>query len=266
VDETRRAWLGSMPVAYERGLVDAVFRPFAVDLVRRIAARSPRRVLELAAGTGVLTQELLRAVPAAEVTATDLNRAMVEIGRQQVPVATWREADAMDLPFADARFDLVACQFGAMFFPDKRLAFAEVRRVLLDGGAFVMSLWDTLDKHDFQAALVAGVRSAFPRDPPTFMEALPHGYADVEAAIADLAAAGLHAETLDSVTLVGRAASARDLAEGYCLGTPLRAEIEERGDLTTATAIVAEEMRRRLGAGPVTGRMTAHVIEARHRS
>ena len=259
----RRTWLGSMPDAYERGLVDAVFRPFAVELASRAAARTPQRVLELAAGTGVLTEELLRSVPAAEVTATDLNASMVELGRRRVPVARWREADAMDVPFADAQFDLVACQFGAMFFPDKGAAFAEIRRVLVDGGVLVMNVWDTLDKHDFQAALVAGVHSAFPDDPPTFMESLPHGYADVDAVIADLAAAGFRAVTVDSVMLQGRAASARQLAEGYCRGTPLRAEIEARGSLTVATDVVAQEMERRLGTGGVTGRMTAWVVEAR---
>lgn len=168
----------------------------------------------------------------------------------------------MDLPFADAQFDLVACQFGAMFFPGKHAAFAEIRRVLVDGGAFVMNVWDTLDKHDFQAALVAGVHSAFPDDPPTFMESLPHGCADVDAVVADLAAAGFQAVTVDSVTLQGPA-SARQLAEGYCRGTPVRAEIEARGELTAATDVVAQEMERRLGTGGVTGRMTAWVVEAR---
>jgi SAM-dependent methyltransferase len=262
VDETRRTWLGSMPDAYERGLVDAVFRPFAVDLASRVAARSPRRVLELAAGTGVVTQELMSAVPTAEVTATDLNTSMVELGRRQVPGATWQEADAMDLPFADAQFDLVACQFGAMFFADKPAAFAEGRRVLVDGGRFVMNVWDAVDKHDFQAALIAAVHAAFPDDPPTFMESLPHGYADVDAVMTDLSAAGLRVMTIESVTLVGRATSARVLAEGYCRGTPLRAEIEARRELAAATDVVAREMERRLGTGAVTGRMSAWVVEA----
>ena len=263
MDETGRVWLGSMPDAYDRGLADAVFRPFAVELASRIAARSPRRVLELAAGTGVLTAELLRAASTAEVTATDLNTSMVELGRRRAPGGRWRTGDAMDLPFPAAQFDLVACQFGAMFFPDKRVAFAQVRRVLCGDGVFVMNVWDTLDKHAFQAALVAGVRRAFPVDPPTFMESLPHGYADADATVADLSAAGFRIVTHDSVTLTGRAATARALAEGYCLGTPLRAEIEARGDLTAATDVVASEMERRLGAGAVAGPMTAWVFEAR---
>ena len=251
-----------MPEAYDRCLGPAVFRPFAADLARRVAAGSPGRILELAAGTGVLTRELVDAARGAEVTATDLNEAMVEYGRQQVPGATWRQADALALPFDDGGFDAVACQFGVMFFPDRPAGFAEARRVLRPGGSLFFNVWDTVDRHDFAAALMAGVARAFPDDPPTFLISIPHGYADVAAIAADLAAGGLACRSVETVTLEGRAASAADVAAGFCTGTPLRAEIEARGDLPGATAVIAEEMERRLGPGEVTGRMTAHVIEA----
>ena len=114
-----------MPAAYERFLAAPVFQPFAVDLARRVAARAPRQILELAAGTGVLTRELAAAAANAEITATDLNDAMVDLGRARVPEATWQPADAMSLPFDDGQFDVVACQFGVMFFPDKPAAYAE---------------------------------------------------------------------------------------------------------------------------------------------
>jgi SAM-dependent methyltransferase len=238
-----------------------VFQPFGVDLARRVSAHAPARVLELAAGTGVLTRELVAVLGAAEVTATDLNDAMVDFGRSRTPGA-WQRADAMDLPFSDGEFDLVACQFGAMFFPDKPAAFAEVRRVLTPDGTFVLNTWATVDTHDFQAALVAGLERAFPEDPPTFMVSVPHGYADVDVVITDLRAGGLDCVAVESVTLEGRASSAAGVATGYCTGTPLRPEIEARGDLATITAVVAREMEARLGAGAVTGRMTANVFEA----
>ena len=125
--EQDRLWVGSMPEAYNRWLAPAVFRPFARDLARRAARLAPGRILEIAAGTGVLTNELVTALPMAEVTATDLNAAMVEFGSRQAPGAEWRQADALDLPFKNDQFDLVACQFGVMFFPDKLAAFAEVQ-------------------------------------------------------------------------------------------------------------------------------------------
>jgi SAM-dependent methyltransferase len=168
----------------------------------------------------------------------------------------------MDLPFGDAGFDLIACQFGVMFLPDKRAAFAEARRVLRPGGALLFNAWAALDTHDFEAAVVAGLRKAFPQDPPTFLETVPHGYADLDVVVADLAAAGLRCTASESVTLEGQAASAAEVAAGYCTGTPLRAGIEDRGDLAATTQIVAREVERRLGPGPVTGKMTAHVVEA----
>ena len=252
-----------MPEAYEKWLAPAVFRPFAVDLARRVADRSPRRVLELAAGTGVLTRELVTAAPSASVTATDFNPAMVDYGRQRVPAAEWRQADAMALPYGAAEFDLVVCQFGVMFFPDKRLAFTEARRVLTPGGTLLMSTWATVDTHDFQAALVAGLERVFPADPPSFMVSVPHGYSDPEVAAADLRAGGMECVGVDTVTLEGQAASAAELATGFCTGTPLRAEIEARGDLAATTLVIGREMEARLGSGPVTGRMRAHLIEAR---
>jgi SAM-dependent methyltransferase len=183
-----------------------------------------------------------------------------------VPGATWRQADAMALPFEDAQFDLIACQFGIMFFPDKPAAFAEARRVLTPEGLLFVSAWDTIDTHDFQAAIIAGLNRAFPDDPPTFMISVPHGYSDVDVIVSDLRAGGFDSVPIESVTLEGHAASVADLAAGYCVGTPLRPAIEARGDLTTVIAIIATEVDAQLGAGPVSGSMTAHVIEASHRS
>jgi SAM-dependent methyltransferase len=251
-----------MAEAYERWLVPTVFRPFAVDAARRVSIHAPSRVLELAAGTGVLTRELAAALPSAEVTATDLNQAMVDLGRHQAPSARWRQADATSLPFDDGEFDVVACQFGVMFFSDKPAAFAETRRVLLPGGVFLMSTWSTLETQDFQLGLVAGLKRAFPEDPPPFMTLVPHGCSNVDYVIADLRAGGFHRVRVESVTQEGRAESAKDVAIGYCTGTPLRAEIETRGDLAATTAVVAEELEARLGTGQVKATMTAHVFEA----
>ncbi len=255
-----------MPEAYDRWLAPAVFHPFAVDLARRAARLAPRRVLEIAAGTGVVTRELVAAIPSAEVTATDLNPPMVEFGSRRAPGATWLQADALHLPFGSDGFDLVVCQFGVMFFPDKPAAFHEVRRVLTPRGRLLFSTWSTVGSHDFAAALLAGLARVFPDDPPAFIAAVPHGYFDMSQVAADLAAGGLECASAEPVTLEGRSGSAADVAAGFCTGTPLRMAIEDRGDLVAATAAVSEEMRARLGDGPVTATMTAYVIEARPRA
>jgi ubiquinone/menaquinone biosynthesis C-methylase UbiE len=181
-----------MPQAYDRWLAPSVFRPFAVDLARRAAKSAPGQLLEVAAGTGVLTHELIRAIPSARVTATDLNAAMVEFGSRRVPLAAWRQADALRLPFDDWQFDLVICQFGVMFFPDRPAAFREMRRVLAPGGRLLFSTWGAVETHGFAAALVAALAHAFPGDAPMFVVAVPHGYCDLGRVAADLAAGGLN--------------------------------------------------------------------------
>ncbi|WP_330335058.1 class I SAM-dependent methyltransferase [Streptomyces sp. NBC_00536] len=249
-----------MPEAYERYLVPVLFRPFAVDLAARAAALRPRRVLELAAGTGVVTAELLAAAPWAEVTATDLNDAMVAFGAARAPGAVWRQADAQRLPFPDAGFDLVVCQFGVMFFPDRVAAFAEVRRMLAPEGRFLFSTWGPIAAHAFDAATQAGLERAFPADPPRFLATVPHGYADPALVTADLMAAGFTVEEQRELTLEGRAASAADVATGFLTGSPVRAAVAERGGGSAERAVIIEEMTARLGPGPVTAPMTAYVF------
>ncbi|MFC8723118.1 class I SAM-dependent methyltransferase [Kitasatospora sp. NPDC057198] len=245
-----RRWSPSMPEAYERYLVPALFRPFAADLAGRAAALAPRTVLELAAGTGALTSCLLAALPAAEVVATDLNEAMAEFGRARVPGARWRRADAQRLPFPDRAFDLVVCQFGAMFFPDRPAAFAEVRRVLVPGGRFLFSVWGPLGAHGFDAAVQAGLERAFPADPPDFLPALPHGCAAPAPLRADLVAGGLEPVRDEPLVLTG---------------TPVRAAVESRGgdpDAPELHAVLTAELASRLGAGRVSAPMAARLFLA----
>ncbi|MDQ6783711.1 MAG: class I SAM-dependent methyltransferase [Actinomycetota bacterium] len=252
-----------MPEAYDRWLGPVVFGPFAMDLASRAARQNPGRILEIAAGTGVLTRELVAALPAAELTATDLIPAMVSLGSKRVPTARWEQADAALLPYPDGQFDLVISQFGVMFFPDKAAAFAEARRVLRPGGRFVFNTWDAVATHEFAAALVSGLERAFPGDPPTFIVDMPHGYSDPERVVSDLATGGMETVTTESVTLKGPPASVAEVAAGFCTGTPVRAAIEARADLASTISIVSEEMVRLLGSGPVSAQMTAYVFEAR---
>jgi SAM-dependent methyltransferase len=251
-----------MSAAYDEYLVPAVFRPYADDLASRVARHRPRVVLELAAGTGVLTQAMTANLPGVRITATDLNTAMVDIGSAQVPTATWRQADAMQLPFGDASFDLVACQFGVMFFPDRPAAYAEVARVLRPGGHFLFNSWGPLATNDVEATVIAALAEAFPDDPPNFLARVPHGYHDADQVAADLVTAGFDDVHIETVNLECTGKTATDLARGYCRGTPLRAEIEARGDLEVTTHAVATALERRFGSGPVVGRMAALVVSA----
>ena len=188
-----RAFAGSIPRLYERHLVPLIFEPYAADLAARVAACRPSRVLEVAAGTGAVTRQLARLLPAeASIVATDLNRPMLDeaaaVGTDR-PVE-WRQADATDLPFPDAAFDVVACQFGVMFFPDKARAYAEARRVLRPGGSFVFNVWDRIEDERLRRRGDRGAGAIFPDDPPRFLARMPHGCHDTAAIAADLARAG----------------------------------------------------------------------------
>ena len=251
-----------MPDAYDRWLVPVMFRPYATELAQRAADLEPARVLEVAAGTGVVTEKLLQALPHGTVTATDLNPAMVAVGSSRAPGAKWQQADALELPFPDEEFDLVLCQFGVMFFPDKPAAFRQVRRVLTPNGRFLFTSWDRLQANTFAAALVDSLERVFPENPPTFVAAVPHGYADLAIITADLAKGGMDVSAAETLILPGRAESAADFARGLCTGSPLRFALEARGDLVQIIEVIAEDMEARLGPGPVPGQLAAHVIEA----
>jgi len=255
---------GSVPELYERYFVPIIFEPYALDLARRVAARSPSRILETAAGTGVVTRALAQALPNAEIVATDLNEAMIERARARLadPRVSWRQADAGMLPFEDGSFDVVCCQFGAMFFPDKVGAYAEARRVLKAGGALLFNVWNALSRNDFAAVTMRSLNEQFPDDPPSFMARTPHGYHDHEQIRSDLSAAGFTSIVIEVVEAVSRAPSARDAAIAYCQANPMRAEIEARGSLAAATEAVAAALAARFGPGPVEGRIEASVIVA----
>lgn len=257
------SWVETMPEIYDRYLGPALFAPFAAHLAELAARYSPRSVGELAAGSGVLTSELVRALPDARITATDLNPAMVAWGERRVSAAMWLIADAQALDFPDAAFDLIACQFGVMFFPDRAGAFAQAARVLRPGGVYLFAVWDTVESSTFPSALTAALADVLPDGSPNFVARVPHGYHDREQIRADVEAGGLLVESIERVVLPGSCPSAEDLARGFCLGTPLRFALQEHGDLVHLTDAVIENMVGRLGTGPVAGELTALVVTAR---
>ena len=241
-----------MPDIYHEALGPALFEPYAADLASRTAALGPDRVLELAAGTGIVTAELVRALPAAAITATDLNPAMVAWAKAHVSGPTWLQSDAQKLDFQPDSFEAVVSQFGVMFFADKPAAFAEARCVLVPGGHFLFTVWDVVEASEFPAAMVASLAAVLPDDTPDFIVRVPHGYYDEVQIDLDLRAGGLRTIGIEEVRRWGQASSARELAEGFCLGTPLRFALEARGALPDLDRRACEEMTARLG--PVRSR------------
>jgi ubiquinone/menaquinone biosynthesis C-methylase UbiE len=266
---TDKVFAGSIPELYERFLVPLIFEPYAVDLAERIAETSPRDVLETAAGTGVLTRALDARLPAqARMTATDLNQPMLDHARAHHPSGgdriTWQQADALSLPFEDASFDSVACQFGVMFFPDKVAGYREARRVLRPGGRYFFNVWTQIAQSEFADVVTEALATVFPQDPPRFLARTPHGYHDLATIRRELTEAGFSSIAVETLEKTSKAASPRDPAVAYCQGTPLRNEIEARdaSRLEEATQVAADALARRFGSGPIEGRIKAHVITA----
>jgi SAM-dependent methyltransferase len=175
----------------------------------------------------------------------------------------WRQADATRLPFADESFDVVVCQFGVMFFPDKPKAYSEARRVLKPGGAFLFNVWAAIERNEFAAVVTDALAKMFPADPPGFMARTPHGYSDRGAISAHLAAGGFtNAPQFFTLDARSRAPDALTPAIAYCQGTPLRNEIEARapGRLAEATEVAAAALRERFGDGEVDGGIQAHIV------
>lgn len=268
VSSSDLAFSGSIPQLYDQYLVPLLFEPYAKDMARRVAALQPSSVLEVAAGTGVLTRLLAARLPLeTALVATDLNRPMLDhaasLGAARSLV--WQQADAGDLPFPEGIFDVVVCQFGAMFFADKPRAFSEARRVLRPGGTFLCSVWDNLEHNPIALCVTRALADLFPGEPPCFLARIPHGYADGAVLASDLRKGGFMTPlALERVAAWAHVHSPWIPAAAYCHGTPLRAELESRAgvSLGEVTDHVARAIEQEFGEGPFDTPIQALVVSA----
>jgi len=250
---------------YDRYLVPMLFAPYAEFVARRAANLHPDTVLETAAGTGIATQSLATMLPGASITATDLNQPMIDQAKAKADFrnVTWQQADAMNLSVADGCFDLVVCQFGVMFFPDKQIAFREARRVLRPEGNLLFVVWEDWKLMPtaplaIAADTVAGLVGCDPGmlvNPP---------YHDEPVIRTDLEAAGFRHIEIDRVVQPARAASARQAAIATVHGSLIRTVIESTapGRLDDATNGVERAIRGKLGDGQIVGATRALVVLA----
>ncbi len=268
MSESDKVFAGSIPELYDTYLVPLIFDAFAKDLAERTVAFSPKSVLETAAGSGVVTRALApRLASDARFVVTDLNQPMLDHAASRQATdgrIAWRQADALDLPFDDASFDAVCCQFGVMFFPDRVAGYAEARRVLKPGGSFLFNVWDRIEANEFAKVVTDAAALVFPEDPPRFLARTPHGYHDVELIREELSHAGFSRISIATLEKTSRAPSPRHPAVAYCQGTPLRNEIEARDAslLEFVTDRATKAIAERHGNGPVSGKIQGHVIMA----
>jgi len=258
---------GSIPDIYDRYLGPVLFEPYAADLSRRIAGHSGNTVLEVACGTGILTQALRVHLPSAvHIVATDLNQPMIDYAQAKlgdIENIEWKQADFSALPFPSASFDCIACQFGLMFLPDKQVALKEARRVLSNGGLLAFNVWDDLAHNVFSQKAHETLAQFFPNDPPKFFT-IPYGFNDPDVINRLLTSCGFDQVQIEFVTLEARSSSARGLATGLLAGTPASNAIQERGGSVEAVVVALTESLKQIGGDdPFRSTMKALVVTAR---
>lgn len=265
MSESKSVFAGSIPEAYHRYLVPLIFEEYAQDLASRAMMLPSGTVLETACGTGVLTKHLRAVLPrTVKIVATDLNRAMLEVARAELDgleAIEYQTADGTALPFEDDTFDIVVCQFGVMFFPDKELGYREAARVLKPGGAFVFNVWDSLVHNRFAERVHDTVVELFPDNPPVFLS-LPYGYNDPSEIKMQLQHAGFTDIHFSVLPRASRAPSAREAALAFTAGSPLAAQLAERGIEEAALEAAEAALVDAFGRGDVAAPMQAIVIVA----
>lgn len=268
MSDQHTAFVGSIPENYDRYLGPCLFEPYALDIVQRIQVSEGASVLEIACGTGIVTRHLRDSLPkSARLVASDLNEAMLAYAAAKfVPddAVELKQADATALPFADASFDAVVCQFGLMFFPDKVAALREVHRVLVPGGSFVFNVWDAIEKNELALIAHETVSNFFEHDPPTFYQ-VPFGLYEQELVKDLLENAGFKDSRVSVLAKTGISPSAADAAKGLVEGNPVIVEINQRAtsDVQAIEAAVAAAVASRCGDKPVRSRLQALVCTAR---
>ncbi len=246
-------FVGDIPPVYDHGLGPVIFEHYAQDIARRTALWAPRKVLEIAAGTGIVTRRLRDALhPQARLTATDLNEDMLDVARGKFgsnEEVEFGVADALSLPFPDGAFDCVVCQFGLMFFPDKGAAHREVRRVLSPHGRYLVSVWDAPRYNPFARLGLETVAAVFPDDPPKFLEK-PFSCPEIDPTKEALIEAGfthIAAHVLPHVQSVPDVAA---FARGLVFGSPLVEQIRARGGVAPEAVVdrLAERFAQEFGS------------------
>lgn len=244
-------FIGSIPENYDTGLGPHIFVDYADDLSRRVAALSPQSVLELAAGTGIVTRKLRDSLSDnTNLIASDLNPPMLEVAKAKFrpdEAVEFKQIDATHVEFDDGSFDVVACQFGVMFFPDKDRSYSEVYRVVKPGGSYIFNVWDSWDWNPFAQITHETVEVFFPEDAPGFYR-VPFSYYDAEQIKQSLERAGFSGVTVEHVPLRSAIPSASHFANGLVFGNPLYDEVVSRGgDPQEVCAAVADAIERELG-------------------
>ncbi len=207
-----------------------MFEPYAQDLVSRIPSTNISSALEIACGTGRTTKYLREFLPSSvRLVATDLNPDMLSVAKKRVSGKnlTWKVADFLELPFNDRSFDLVICQFGLMFVPDKLKALQEIYRVLKPEGCFLFNTWDRLENNRLIYVGQEILNRFFKGDAPTFY-LTPFSMHDMQQMGLMMGRAGFRDSEIILVKKEGMIESAADAVKGMLEGNPVFIALSEK--------------------------------------
>ena len=248
---------GEAAKSYDQYLGPFLFEPSALMLSALVPPHYKGQVLELAAGTGRLTQHLVRRLAnPAQLTVTDLNPDMLAIAEKKADHTGMRYQveDMQQLSFADESFDLVICQYGVMFPPDKAKVFREMHRVLKPGGQMIFSTWDSTREIPFLTLLFDEILLPFFQTPDKTKYVVPFHMHHPEQLHELMEQAGFQQRSLEKIDLTGTAASPAELVQGFIYKHQMGHEIREQDpDAVERIAhLLEEEIGQRFGKGPVT--------------
>jgi len=262
---------GNAAGTYERALVPAVFAAWAPLVVELAAPRPGERVLDVACGTGVVARLLAARVGrTGQVVGLDLNPGMLAVAASIASTAptsaaiTWREASATKMPFPDAAFDIVYCQLGLQFFPDRPAALREMYRVLVPGGRLGVMVWRGIEHSPGFAALAAALARHVSAEAASIMRA-PFGLADSEELRRLIAVPGFRDITTRPAPGTVRFSSVARFVQDYAAGSPLAAHVAKASHEARAALIteVGDALKSYLVGDTLEFPIEAHLASAK---
>ena len=262
---------GSAPELYERYLVPAITALWAADLVDRAAPQPGEQVLDVACGTGVVARLAAERMGTGHVVGVDINAGMLAVARS-LPVGAgarieWREGSALEMPFPDAAFDLVFCQLGLQFFPDRSVAVREMFRVLARSGRLALSVYSAMSA--LRRRTHCGRLGSTPRSRCIGGQTFGHTLADADELYRLVAEEGFRDVKIHTMTQKIRFPSPREYVRLQIAATPMAAMVsgmQSRQRDALVDAIIGDlilSLKILTGEEGSTSPQEAHVLLAR---
>jgi ubiquinone/menaquinone biosynthesis C-methylase UbiE len=263
---------GTAPELYERYLVPAITALWAADLIERAAPRPGERVLDVACGTGVVARLAAPRVGTGRVVGLDINSGMLAVARSLPRVAgppiEWQEGSVLGMPFPAAAFDLVLCQLGLQFFPDRPAALREMWRVLAPGGRLTLSVYSSME-HTPAANALANALDRHLGPGASETKRAEHALADADELSGLVTGAGFRGVTIRTTTQKIRFPSPREYVRLQLAATPMAGMVRgiESGQRDALVGAIAGDLTVAAQNDAVDGGLIfpqeAHVLLAR---